>query len=144
MAKSKPGPPKGVRYGGKPKGYKAAHTLERDAVSAAFKQRVLKSADRLFNAQLSVAEGCSFLFRVDRPKGKAGKEKHVLVTDQDEITRYLDQEVDPDTHYYISTREPNNQAIADMLNRAMGRPVESIEVTGKDGGPVAYTWQDAE
>lgn len=125
------------RKGGRPKGSKSAATLERESIAAAFKQRVMRSADVLFEAQLSLAQGCSFLYRVERKKGE--KDKHVLVTDPDEIKAYLDGEAEGDYHY-ITTKEPNNQAIANMLDRGIGKPVEELEVSGKEGGPLAVVF----
>jgi hypothetical protein len=117
--------------GGRPKGKKSAATLEREAVAAAFRQRVLKAADRLFDAQLALASGCSFLYRIERTKSKKQeKARHVLVTDAEEIQRYLDGELDSEDYYYVTTKEPNNQAIVDMLNRAIGKPKDEIEHSG--------------
>ena len=130
------------RKGGRPKGAKSKATLEREAVLRAFRERVMGSAHRLFNAQMSIAEGCSFLYRVEETTVKGKKDrKHVLVTDENEIRRYLDGEVEADDYHYITTERPNNLAIADMLNRAFGRPTEVHEHTGEGGGPIVLRWE---
>lgn len=118
--------------GGRPKGRKNNSTLEREAVAAEVRQRIMRNADRLVTAQLSVAEGCSFLCR----KEKGGK--YSIVKDEVSILRFLNGELDPDMFEYIHTERPNNFAIQDMLNRALGKPVEQIDHkhVGPDGGPV--------
>ena len=118
------------RKGGRPKGAKSPQTLEREAVAAAFRERVFKKADRLLNAQLTLAEGCSFLFKIVK-RGK--REEHVIVTDPKEIKAYLDGDLDDEEYRYISTKEPNNQAIDSMLNRTLGKPKETVEVQGNPG-----------
>src|SRR5574341_450534 len=78
-----------------------AHTRERKQARAATKlanaitkelfcKRVEQHADRLFNAQLAQAEGCTFLFRqdIDRKTGKRGKPE--VVTNPEEIKSFLD------------------------------------------------------
>jgi hypothetical protein len=118
--------------GGRPKGRKNNATLEREAVSAEVRQRIMRNADRLVTAQLSVAEGCSFLFR----REKNGK--YAPVKDETAIAKFLNGELDPEAYEYIYTERPNNFAIQDMLNRALGKPVEQVDHkhTGPDGGPV--------
>jgi len=117
------------KKGGRPKGSRNGATLEREKVAAALRQRILQNADRLFNAQLALAEGCSFLYR--RSLDKGGKAE--LVTDPETIRKFIDEELDPDQFVWIHTERPNITAIQDAFNRALGKPTESVEVSGKDG-----------
>jgi hypothetical protein len=138
------------KKGGRPKGSKSKATLKREAVIAAFRDRVMSVADQLLDAQLSLSKGQTFLYKIEKekvigPKGGVSykNKKPVLVTNQEEIERYLerlvdegdmDDENDPgDAYYYITTKEPNNMAIDSMLDRTFGKPVNAIELTGKDG-----------
>lgn len=124
------------KKGGRPKGSKAAKTLERDRVMEAYRQRVHGMADSLLNSQVSLAVGQQFLYRIETDKdGK--KSKPILVTDPEEITAFLDWEYGDGEnvntegeYYYISTKEPDNAAIEGILNRAWGRPKETVEVQG--------------
>ena len=125
----------GARKGaGKKKGTKHKKTLEREAALKVFQERVMKNAEQLYSAQHSLAVGQAFLFRIDTvTEGKKRtKEKPVLVTDEAEIRDYLDGEHDrgPDAYYYITTKEPNNMALDSLLNRAVGKPKESVDITG--------------
>ena len=86
------------KKGGRPKGSLNQATLEKKEIEKQFGQRVLNAVDRLFNAQMSIAEGTSYLYRIDEEgEGKNKKRKHVLVTSPEEIRAYLDDEVDQDS-----------------------------------------------
>lgn len=141
------------KKGGRPKGSKSASTIEREAVLAAFRDRVARNADILFDAQLTLARGQTFLYKiekewVDTGKGKGfyRKKKPRIVTAQWEIESYLEGEVsegDPDddqdpaaTYYFLTTKEPSNFAIDSLLDRAFGKSKQTTELTGKDGGPI--------
>lgn len=122
---------------GRKKGSLARKTLERIAVNAAFNQRVMAHADRLFHAQLSLAVGSQQVFRIDEVKGDDGKPKrvHELVTNPDEIKKLLDEHDGCDgvvdgNYYYLSNVLPDNRALDSMLNRGLGKPKESVEHSG--------------
>ena len=101
----------------------------------------MRMADRLLHAQMSLAEGCSYLFRIE-DGGKDGKRKHVLVTNPDEIQAYFDGDDDSRQGYhYVTTDKPNNEALKDLWDRVFGKPSQALEVTGKDGGPVSTVVQ---
>lgn len=135
---------------GRKPGSKSQATLEKEKVLGEVRQRIMQNAQRILNSQLSVANGQQFLYKIEKelvigPKGgKSYKSKKPeLVTAQWEIEAYLDglvengdaqNDQDPGaTYYYLTTKEPNNQAIDSMFNRAFGKPTESLELSGKDG-----------
>jgi hypothetical protein len=129
------------RKGGRPKGRKNTATLEKEAVLNAIKQRIFQKADQLIGAQFSIAEGCSYLFKVIYYKeGKEKKSKHVLVKDPEEIRQYLDGELDEDKYYFITTDRPDNKAIANLLDRGSGEPKESVELSGSLSISKALDW----
>lgn len=134
----------GQRKGaGRKPGGKNKKTLEQKAVADAFNQRVMIAADALFNAQLKLATGSQKIFRIDETEvdGKI-KRTHELVTDADEIKELLDEhgggdgEVDGN-YYYFQTVMPDNRAIDSLLNRALGKPKDSLDVN--HGGEVKTT-----
>jgi hypothetical protein len=45
---------------------------------------------------------------------------------------------------WIYTKDPNVQAFTDLLNRAIDKPAEHIQVAGADGGPLTIRWQTDE
>lgn len=118
----------GARPGaGRKHGSKLPKTLEKEKVLKQLNQRVLKHAHRLFNAQMNVAAGCTFLYKIIR-RGK--KRVHVKVTDENEIRDYLDGKFEEgQDYYYITTKEPNNLAIESMMNRVFGKPKETVDVS---------------
>lgn len=133
---------------GRKKGSRNKKTLEKQAVQEAFNQRVLVQADALFNAQLTLAVGSVRVFRVDEEEGDNGKTKrvHTLVTDPSELKDVLDATngssgIVGDDYYLVTNVAPDNRAIDSMLNRALGKPKDSVELTGKDGGPIEATFR---
>lgn len=128
---------------GRPTGSLNKTTLEKKKVEEAFTQRVLTAVDRLFNAQLALAEGITQVYRIDEVgSGKEKRREHVLVTDPEEIKQFLDEHegmdgtVD-DTYYYLTTKAPDNKAIDSLLDRAFGKARQNIGFDGgKDGEPI--------
>jgi hypothetical protein len=125
------------KKGGRPKGKRSQRTLEREATLKVFRDRVMRHADYLFDAQYSIATGQLFLFRIDKEYVKTGKggfyknKKPILVTNVEEVRMYLenlvekgDVEDDQDpasSYYYITTKEPDNDAIDSLLDRTFGK-----------------------
>lgn len=128
----------GAREGaGRPKGKLEKHTLEQMKVKEQFNQLTLRAATKLFNAQFSLATGTQQLY-VKRRVG-SGKERRTeveVVTDPEIIKEYiiddgltLNSEGD-DEYYYLSTHRPDNKAIQSLLDRAMGKAPDRLEITG--------------
>jgi hypothetical protein len=118
------------------------------AVQEAFNQRVLTQADALFNAQLALAVGSIKVFRIDEEEDANGKIKkvHTLVTDADEIKAVLDTNeggagMVGESYYFVSDVMPQNIAVESMLNRTLGKPKESVDVTSN--GEALATFQIA-
>jgi hypothetical protein len=128
---------------GRKKGSKSKATLEKEAVLKAFRERVMRNADILFDSQLTLARGQTFLYKIEKelqigPKGgkRYVSSKPKLVTNQWEIEAYLENtliEGDPEdendpnaTYYYLTTKEPDNRAIDSMLDRTFGRATQPI------------------
>lgn len=128
------------KKGGRPKGSKSKTTLEREKVLAAIRQRILSQADGILDAQLTLARGLTYLYKIEkyyegRGKNRVLKRKQPkLVTSQIEIEAYLAREVDEgdmedpeDTYFFITTKDPNNQAIDSLLDRTFGKAVQYTE-----------------
>ena len=120
--------------GGRPKGSLNKSTLEQRKVLEAFNQRVMAKADALFNAQLTLAVGSMKVFRIDEIEdGGKKRREHVHVTDADEIKALLDEHdgapgVVDGVYYYFQDVMPDNRAIEALLNRALGKAVDRIEI----------------
>src|ERR1035437_2679103 len=139
--------------GGHPKGTKGLKTLLKEAVKKQFDQRVYKITDKIFIAQATLALGQTFLYKIEKefvPVGKFGNKKAYyknllpkIVNTQEEIENYLQNSVDKAngdiedtsdpaaTFYYLTAKEPSNLALDSLLNRAFGKPKESLDVSGE-------------
>lgn len=129
---------------GRPKGGMNQATRDKIKVMQEYDQKVMKAADKLFNAKMTLATGQTFLYKIEKEKvvGPKGGEyikskKPKLVTDTWEIEDYLNGEIDgnhdltapEDTYYFLTTKEPMNNAIEDMLNRVHGKAKQNVDVT---------------
>lgn len=115
---------------GRPKGTLSQSTLDKLRVKKKLDQRFLRASDKIANAQIALAQGVAFLYKIHtNEKGIRGKPE--LITSQYEIESYLDGVYEGDEHdyYYIHTKEPNNQAIDSIFNRVHGKPTESVAMT---------------
>lgn len=129
----------GARTGaGRPKGKKDPHTIEREAVLAEYRARVCRQAERLLNAELTVAQGCSYLFKraKETPKGKERKTERV--TNEETIRQYLDGELDDDAndYYFITTDKPDTFTIRGMFDRTFDKPAQRMPID-EDGNALS-------
>lgn len=141
------------KKGGRPKGAKNAKTLEKEAVLAEYRSKIMQSADVLFNSQLHLATGQTYLFKIEKRvvetvKGKKRYENKLpkRVTAEWEIRDYLqglceegdmDNEWDPAaTYYFITAKDADNKAIDSMLDRSFGKSMQRVEMGGPDGSPI--------
>lgn len=114
-------------------GRKNKKTIERDILAEEIKKRVIAAKDVLLNSQLSLAQGCQYLYKIKKNKGKKeGDRRPVLVTSQTEIENYLAgmYEGGEDEYYYMTTERPDNKALDSLLDRVAGRPKQSVEMSG--------------
>lgn len=137
----------GKREGaGRPKGRKEAQTLEREATLKAYRERVCAQAQRLLDAELTVAQGCSFLYRKPKEAKKGEERKAERVTDPETIRRFLDGELyhDATDWYFITAERPDTQTIRNMLDRTFDKPAQRqfVELSGEDGGPVRVVFEE--
>jgi hypothetical protein len=122
-------PQGGKRPGaGKPKGYKHAHTLEREAARKHMEERILSELDPLINAQFDLAKGLMLMF--SREKDKDGKRtgKIYRVVDAGEIAELLGSDGENGTdYYYLSVKDPDGKVLENLMSRVFGRAKETVE-----------------
>jgi hypothetical protein len=53
----------------------------------------------------------------------------------------IDEALKTDTAFWIYTKDPSVSAFTDLLNRALDRPAEHVQVEGSDGDPLVIRWQ---
>jgi hypothetical protein len=121
----------GAREGaGRPKGKKSKETMLRLKALRNYRVRVSRLTSKLLNHQLSLAEGCQYLFK----KMTVGKKRiSVMVENPQEIVDYLDGKFDKlkeqdgkSTYYYITTKTPDAKALNDILDRTYGKATQMI------------------
>ena len=70
------------------------------------------------------------------------RDKHgrfTKIEDEATVERLLTEGLEGE-HYYIFTKDPSTAAFTDLLNRALGKPVEVQEVDHT--GALSIKWQD--
>ena len=139
---------------GRPKGRKNRVTILQEVAKKKFDQKVLRLQSRLLNSQASRALGQQFLYKIEKEFVATGVDKDgeqkgywknlvpKLVDKEDEIFEYLeklaenngaiDDENDPATaYYYLTSKEPDNNAIDSLLDRVHGKAKQSVHVDGE-------------
>jgi hypothetical protein len=121
--------------GGRPKNRKNNKTIEREAAREAHQQLVLENLRPLFQKQLLLAMGTTYVYRIDRHgKGSTLRIEHVLLENPREIADALDVLANHDPNgdeegngfVYISTKPPENRAIDSLLDRTLGKATQTI------------------
>ncbi len=139
----------GKRKGaGRPKGKASVATITKELALKHFNERVAKSTDVLFNSAKILAVGQTYIYRLDEEEHqKKDGTKYtiktpVLVTNPDELAEAIDAlECDGENggenpYYYATTKPGDIRAIDSLMNRAHGRPKETVEHSGEIKGLV--------
>lgn len=126
------------KKGGRPLGAKNAATIQRDAELRAYRDRVAKNTQRLLDAEMTVAQGVTMLFKKPKAAAKGEPRKVERVTDEATIRAYLDGELDNDEHdfYFLATERPDTVTIQRMLDRTYDKPPQAVALGGTDGGAI--------
>ena len=128
----------GVRENsGRPLGSLNKNTREEKEAERLFKERILENIQELLNAQMNIAKGASYLFKIVEEKSSTGailSRYHKLVEDPAIIKEVLD-EMDGmesanfnDDYYYITTKAPDNKALISLIDRVFGKAKQSVEL----------------
>jgi hypothetical protein len=125
----------GARPGaGRPKGGENESTKLKRKAEKKLLGRRLAVASRILNAQINLAEGCTYVYEIVT---EGEKKVHRLVTDPGRIESFLnDGPPDEDTYMYITTEKPDTRAIADFFDRTFGKPAQAVELSGPDGADI--------
>ena len=111
----------GKRQGaGRPPGSPNKATISKEQAREALRQIVLREMDSLTAAQISHAKGLSYLVG----RAKDGKFKKLT---SDEADKALAGESEF-TMVEVWEKDPSVQAFTDLMNRAIGKPIEDVQV----------------
>jgi hypothetical protein len=107
-------------------GSKNKVTLEKEAATELVRVLVTQDLEALIRAQIAKAKGISHLVIRDKTTGK-----FVRVTDPNRIMRVINGGKNAQEVWEIWTRDPDTGAFTDLMNRALGKPKETLEVENK-------------
>jgi hypothetical protein len=112
---------------GRPKGQKQ---LDKLAAREELRKIVIANLTPLLAAQIEHAKGIKHMIL----RGKDGQ--FIRATDEKQIDAAL---AIGESAYYLFTKDPSVQAFTDLMNRALDKPVEPVEVAHSGG--IELTWQ---
>ncbi len=122
-----PRPLKGQRTpgSGRKHGYKAPQTMAKLEAREFVRQTVTAELAPMLKAQIAHAKGIDHFFLRD-PKTK----QFVKIEDPKMIEAALNMGERND-YYWVFSKDPSVQAFTDLLNRALDKPTDSLDVTVK-------------
>jgi len=138
--KSKSGRNGGARPGaGRPKGSKGKPTLLREAETAALRQQVFEHREKLVKAQIANAMGIKHLLIRDPRSGRF--ERVAKDIDSRKLSaEQIDKALASGEMIEIWTKDPSIAAFTDLFNRALGKPIEQVELDTT--AEIRIKWQD--
>lgn len=132
----KPGSP---QRGGIQKGTILPKTLLKLEGKARLRELVLSELDPIVRGLIAKAKGVNHMMLRDPETGQ-----WVRLTEQEQIEAALNAEgAEQGTTFWIHTKDPDVQAAADLLNRAIGKPVEEIQMEVTTNEPLAARMKQA-
>lgn len=127
------------RAGGRPKGSKnkntAAKMLAKEQARELLRQMVTAELGPLTEAQIAKAKGVKYL--VGRAK-QGGKFKHLTAEQVQNILAGQDSEFEL---LELWEKLPDTAAYADLMNRALDKPIEQVQADVKHDGTLVFKWQ---
>lgn len=109
----------GKRAGaGKPKGHKSAATLSKIEAREALRRQVTAELEPLIKAQISNAKGLSYLVARNEKTGKFERVTSAM----------LEAEGTDHERIEVWEKDPSVQAFTDLLNRALDKPTDIVEM----------------
>lgn len=104
---------------------KGPQALEKEAMRALLRQKVYEEMGPLVEAQIANARGIKYLVVRDKKTGK-----FLRVAEDAAATLKADEEI-----IEVWEKDPSVHAFTDLMNRAIDKPVEQMEVGGPGGAP---------
>lgn len=125
----------GARKGsGLKKGTKLKKTVERELVLEAARKRIFDMTDKLLSAQAIVAVGTHKMLRLYKDKA-TGLIQTETIRDMDKMQDLIDTGVYGEDYVIVTGRDPDPKAANMLLDRGLGKAVETIDLGNKDGQP---------
>jgi len=125
---------KNAKKAGRKKGSVNKDTKIVQAMQKTFREKVSKMATKLMKAQAVQALGYHKMLAVTRDAD--GKMSVETVRDKKRFDDFLENGVLGKDYMLVVAKEPDYKASDALMNRAWGRPKETVEVQGEEGGPL--------
>jgi len=124
----------GKRAGaGMPKGYKLPTTVKKEEAKAILQEMVLSRLKPIVESGIESAMGIKHFMLRDPLTGQFQR-----LTDPKEIDAALSHpDAKEGSSYWIFTKDPSNEARRDILDRAIGKPIEEQNVNLTVNTPLA-------
>lgn len=107
-----------------PKGYVTQKTIDKALHREALRAIVVEHLKPMTLAQVAHAQGISHFMLRDPNTGKFER-----LTDPDQIQAALNAEgAEEGSSFYIWTKDPSTQAYTDLMNRALDKPTEHVDM----------------
>lgn len=114
------------------KGQKQGRTLDKLAAREVLRQMIIANLTPMAEAQMANARGIKFLMVREKKTGKflrVGEIGAGKLNPNEEIIE-------------VWEKEPSIQAFTDLMNRALDKPSEHVELTGAGGAPLEVRWRE--
>ena len=119
---------------GRKKGSKAPKTFEKEKMLEGIRQTIFGMSHKLVMAQSVPALGT---YKMLRPFiGEDGLPHTETVRNMDDMQDLIDKGVHGKDYLIVVGDKPDHKAVSALLDRAFGKPVESVEHSGRDGKPL--------
>ena len=116
---------------GRKVGFKFPTTLQKIHARELVRQKITENLGPLIDAQIANAVGISHLMMRDPKTGKLER-----ITGD---AKQIDKAIKSKNACWIYTKDPNVQAFTDLMNRAIDKPAEHVQVEG--AGSITIRWQ---
>ncbi len=120
--------------GGMPEGHKTAKTIEKEAARTLLRNMVIERLQPLVDAQMSNAMGLKYMVLRDKKTGK------FVRLGKDALEKLVSQDQESLEQVEIWEKDPNVTAFTDLLNRAIDKPIEPVEV--EHSGGISVKWEE--
>lgn len=118
---------------GRKKGGKNKSTLFKAQTLEEVQEAIKKMAGKLIAGQAIAATGTHQMATME---WDGDKMNYVRVTDVDRMNELLANGECGKDYVVFSSMDPDWRAADALMNRAFGKPIESVELSGRDGAPL--------